>query len=230
MSSSTNTNVRTTILREVDSNISVAQPEDLDLSDYIIAGNQTVLSPETMERARESGYQKGWDQGFNEASRAVREAFALEQEEWQQEQTRRLRSALNALASAVVELQGRQGLEISHLENHLAATAFTIAEALLGRELDLAESPGRDAITRAIALAPTEGALIVRCNPGDVETLGNLDDLLAGHSYSIVADPTVESGSCLLDAKDCQVDARLSTAAQRVAEALLGNHQGDSQQ
>ncbi|MBI3257622.1 MAG: hypothetical protein HYZ59_07545 [Actinobacteria bacterium] len=221
MNSSTDPRSRTRVLRAAEGHIATTRPDELDLSSYVIAGSQSVVSPEMVGSAIESGYRDGWDRGFNEARAAVEQAAGAERDAWQQEQTRRLASALDALASAVVEFQLRRTLDLTDLEATVATAAFDLAAALLGRELELSRSPGRDAVARALALAPPDESLVVRLNPGDVETLGSIEDLLPGRRFTVLCDPSVESGGCLLDAKDCQVDARLTTAIARARQAML---------
>ncbi len=221
MNSSTDPRSRTRVLRAADGNVTTTRPDELDLSTYVIAGSQSIVSPEMIGSAIESGYRDGWDQGFNEARTAVEQAADDERDAWLQEQGRRLGSALDALASAVVEFQIRRTLDLTNLEGRVATAAFDLAAALLGRELELTRSPGRDAVARALALAPPNESLVVRLNPADVETLGSIEDLLPGRRYKVLSDPSIESGGCLLDAKDCQVDARLTTAIARARQAML---------
>ncbi|MGC1513864.1 MAG: FliH/SctL family protein [Acidimicrobiales bacterium] len=221
MNSSTDPRFRTRVLRVAEGNVTTTLPDELDLSTYAAAGSQSIVSPEMVGNAIESGYRDGWDEGFNQARTAVEQAAAAERDAWLQEQGRRLGSALDALASAVVEFQIRRTLDLTNLEDHVATAAFDLAAALLGRELELTRSPGRDAVARALALAPPNESLVVRLNPADVETLGSIEDLLPGRRYQVLSDPSVESGGCLLDAKDSQVDARLTTAMARARQAML---------
>ena len=221
MNSSTDPRFRTRVLRVAEGNVTTTLPDELDLSTYAAAGSQSIVSPEMVGSAIESGYRDGWDQGFNEARTAVEQAADDERDAWLQEQGRRLGSALDALASAVVEFQIRRTLDLTNLEDRVATAAFDLAAALLGRELELTRSPGRDAVARALALAPPNESLVVRLNPADVETLGSIEDLLPGRRYQVISDPSIESGGCLLDAKDCQVDARLTTAIARARQAML---------
>ncbi len=60
----------------------------------------------------------------------------------------------------------------------------------------------------------------MRVHPDDVATLPDLSGALAGGSVTVVADPTVEPGGCLAEAGDRTVDARLSTALERLREVL----------
>lgn len=221
MNSSTDPRFRTRVLRVAEGNVTTTLPDELDLSTYAAAGSQSIVSPEMVGSAIESGYRDGWDQGFNDARTAVEQAADDERDAWLQEQGRRLGSALDALASAVVEFQIRRTLDLTNLEDRVATAAFDLAAALLGRELELTRSPGRDAVARALALAPPNESLVVRLNPADVETLGSIEDLLPGRRYQVISDPSIESGGCLLDAKDCQVDARLTTAIARARQVML---------
>ena len=122
---------------------------------------------------------------------------------------------MSALTAAAAELQTRATVEMAQIEDDLAAAALTIAEAVIGRELALADAPGQDAIARALALAPA-GDAIVRLHPDDVATAGG--DF--GRELTILADPTVEPGGCIVEIGACTIDAQISTALDRVREAL----------
>ena len=92
-----------------------------------------------------------------------------------------------------------------------------IAEALVGRHLELAAAPALDAVHRALALLPRQAAATVRVHPDDVATLPDLTDALPGGSVVVVADPTVEPGGCVAEAGDRTVDARLEHGARAPA-------------
>ncbi len=221
MNSSTDPRSRTRVLRESDRNVTITHPNDLDLSNHLSVGSQSVISPETVQSAIDSGYQEGWSRGYDEARTAVEQAANAEREAWRVEQEGRLTSALTAVGTAASEIRHRRALELTSLEDAIASAAFDLACALLGRELELARSPGRDAVARALSLAPATERFALHLNPADIETLGDLEDLLAGRQCVLVPDPSVESGGCLLEAKDCQVDARLSTAVGRARQAMF---------
>ena len=89
-------------------------------------------------------------------------------------------------------------------------------EAVLDRELALAKNPGRDAVTRALALAPN-GDAVVRLNPADVKTLGSVS---FGRELSVVADPSVEPAGAVVEVGACRIDAQIGTALERVRDAL----------
>lgn len=223
MNSSIDPRTKTKILRGVHSDVTITQPVELDLSSFLSAGSSGTVTPEMMESALETGYRDGWEQGLNEARASVEQAHAVERAAWQQDQARRLSLALDALAEAREGFQHRQAFELPTIEDSVAAGAIELATVLLGRELVLSSSPGRDAIARALAIAPAGDGIVIRLHASDVETLGCIDDLLLGRQVTVIADPSIEPGGCLLDAKDCQVDARLSTAIERVRQTMLGD-------
>ncbi len=225
MNSSIDPRNQTKILRDIDSDVTITQPSELDLSSFISVGNHGIVTPEMMESAIETGYRDGWEQGFREAREKAEQALIAEREAWRLDQTTRLSSALDALATATEGFRLRQVFELPTLEDSVANAAIELATALLGRELELSGSPGRDAIARALALAPAGENVVLRLNASDVETLGCIDDLLLGRSFTVIADPSISTGDCLLDAKDCQVDARLITGIERVRQTMLGDRE-----
>lgn len=223
MNSSINPMSKTRVLRETDSDVTVTLPDELDLSNFMTSGSERAVTPEMLESALESGYREGWDRGYSDAFNEAENAHALERAERQQQQQAQLASVLNALETAIDGFKNRQAIELNSLQDATVDVALKLAAALLGRELELAQSPGRDALARAMRLAPVGESLVVRLNPSDVETLGSVDDLLVGREFKMLADPSIESGDCLLDAKDCQIDARIEPAIERVRMALLGD-------
>ncbi len=165
----------------------------------------------------EEGYAAGFAHGHAEG---YEEGLALAAAE-AAEGRRRLDRAWSALAVAARGLEQRTALELSGLSQELAETAIALAEAVVGREVACAQSPGADALARALALAPSGVAVVARLHPGDAAVVGE------GHpkvpaGVTVIADPSVEPGGCLLDAGDCRIDAQLGPALARARAALLG--------
>src|SRR2546421_609071 len=69
------------------------------------------------------------------------------------ERTTELRHAMGALAAAVHALDARQVTALEDIQDQVVAAAFELATALVGRELELSQNPGADALVRAMALA-----------------------------------------------------------------------------
>jgi flagellar assembly protein FliH len=112
---------------------------------------------------------------------------------------------------------------LQDIEREVVSVAFELATALVGRELEVARDPGADALTRAMALVPDRGEVVARLHPADAETFQRADRRAPGREpFTIVADPSVERGGCIVDVSTTQVDAQLGPALQRMREALLG--------
>lgn len=164
------------------------------------------------EDAARVGYEDGFAAGRREATaqaerRAADAAAALD-------------AALAALDGAMAQLQARQTVAVADVEQEIVATALQIAEAVLGREVQAADDPGRDALVRALALAPQRVAAVARLHPEDAQTLGAIDDITAERDLTIVPDAAVERGGCILDVGACRIDAQVGPALQRVREVL----------
>ena len=131
-------------------------------------------------------------------------------------------SAMEALASAVDQLERRDGLGLAEVPAGAVELALAIAEAVIGREVSASQSPGADALARAIVLAPDRGPLDARLHPLDIETLHDVDALAPGRELRLHADPSIERGGCILEVGPARIDAQIGAALERVRAELLG--------
>jgi len=187
-------------------------PFDVNLED---AGAYRALDPAATAKAIEAGRSAGFDAGYRDGYAAGIAAAQDELDAMAKQYATTVGQLMSALTKAAAELQTRATVEMAQIEDDLAAAALTIAEAVIGRELALADAPGQDAIARALALAPA-GDAIVRLHPDDVATAGG--DF--GRELTILADPSVEPGGCIVEIGACTIDAQIGTAVERVREAL----------
>lgn len=188
--------------------------------DALSPAARRVVDPEALAEAIASGYQDGRAEGHAQGLAAGRAAALEDAARQQAHRSARTEQAVDALRDAANQAQQRYQDAIAGLEDALVAGAFDLAEALLGRELELATSPGRDAVTRALRLAAGTDPVSVRLHPDDIATLGEPTSLAPGRALTVVADPSVERGGCLLQVGDGRVDARLSAALDRVRQVL----------
>jgi flagellar assembly protein FliH len=170
-------------------------------------GAETILSEADMQRGYDDGYQAGVAEGLaaGQAAAAAECAAALA----------RLEAAGQMLAEAAADLRRRQALELVGLEDSLARAAIDLAAAVVGREVEVSASPGADALARALALVPAGSAAVARLHPADAALLEDVSGV------TVIPDPAVEPGGCILEVGDSRIDAQLGPALDRDRAALL---------
>lgn len=188
--------------------------------DALSAAALRVIDPEALEEALARGYEDGRGQGYADGLAAARAAVEQEAAERRVAADAELGLVLDALRAACDDVVRRHHEAVEALEGAMVAGALELAEAVLGRELAVAASPGRDALTRALCLADGAGPVIARLHPADVEVLGDASPLAPGRALTIVADPAVDRGGCILQIGDGCVDARLGAALDRARQVL----------
>ena len=172
------------------------------------------LDPIAARAQVQQGYDDGYRAGIAEGLAAGRAAAAAETAG----AVARAEALCRSLFEATDELHRRQALELKGLEDVLARAAFDLASAVVGRELQLSSSPGADALARALALVPAGCTATARLHPEDVASLGAVSAAI-----TLIADPAVEPGGCILEVGDSRIDAQLGSALDRVRAALLGD-------
>lgn len=169
-----------------------------------------------LRAAKDAGFRKGWDRGWLEGHERGQEAAY-------QEFTSILAPTLHAVENLRHELARQDGLTLDGITDSVLDLAYGLVESLLGRELELSAEPVRDALKRAITLAPDRGAIRARLNPDDVNVVSAIaDQLVPGRTVEILADHGIERGGCVLEVGACSVDAQIAPALARVREVLKG--------
>ena len=171
-----------------------------------------AMERKTREEAARVGYEDGFAAGRQEALAQGEVATQADRQ--------RLEQALAALDAATGALRMQQDVIVADVEEQIVTLALSVAEAVLGRELVIAAAPARDALSRALALAPHGVTAIARLNPADAGTIGDVAGLAADRTVTIVSDESVEAGGCVLDVGPCRIDAQVAPALARVREAL----------
>lgn len=170
---------------------------------------------ETIEEESAAAVRRGYDNGFAEGlAKATQEA-----EERREAASRRTSSALGVLSQAVSAVQEADLRRRAEIQAAAPKLAFALLETLLGREVQLAIDPGRDAIARVLALDEGKAPATVRLNPADIDALDGVD---LGRVVNVVADPAVEAGGALAEIGKGTLDGQLGPALDRVRKILLG--------
>jgi flagellar assembly protein FliH len=178
------------------------------------------LTTEVAEQLQTAGYEQGYERGFETG---YAEGIARGEQETQRlcaQREQMLDERIVILQQAAQQFETVVAQAMEELEHLLPDAAFMLAEAIVGRELAVASNPGLDAIVRALNLAPQRVPVIARCNPNDVEHLGDLEHVLPGRTITIVADSTLRSGDCILEAERTEIDATMRAAIERVRKVM----------
>ena len=190
------------------------------LGDAVTEHTLSGLAEQTQSAARAQGYATGWAEGRRAADeRAVDLEQRLIEHHQRAEERREAehKSAVAGLVAAAAALETALTTVCDRVEAHTVDLAVALTEELLGHELAAAESPGLDAVRRALALAPGETVVRVRVNPK--EAADPRIAALAGAAV-VLGDPSLQRGDALVETVDGVIDARVSDAARRVREVL----------
>jgi flagellar assembly protein FliH len=190
------------------------------LGDAVTEHTLAGLAAEASAAARARGYATGWAEGRRAAAAELHEATeALEAQHRAEEQRREdeHRLAVAALARAAAQLDAAVADVCARVESHVVEVAMALTEELVGHELAVAETPGLDAVRRALALVPGEPVTRVRVSTEDPITPEM--SAVAGTAV-VVADPALRRGDAVVETAEAVVDARVSSALDRVREVL----------
>jgi flagellar assembly protein FliH len=219
---------RTTIRRAADQPVPPAEtPADAPTAANRPSFRLGDVYAEELERLRRQahaeGFAAGHAQGMSAAEEVVaqtEQAAAVRLAEVQARWERRLVSATAALGVAVTELDQAVLPVADDIRDSILEATVTLVEDMLGRELALAESPGLDALRRALTLSPRDARVAVRLHPDDLaeipeEALAALPD-----TVTVTGDPSVERAGAVAETGPQRIDAQLGAALERVQAVL----------
>jgi flagellar assembly protein FliH len=170
----------------------------------------------TPEQAWTAGYEVGMEQGMA-MGRAATEADSAAAD-------RRAAIVANAFALAADRVASDLQNQFALATNSVLATAFEVAFAIIDRDLRDRPRTGEEALRAALAVVPTHEPCMARLHPSDAALLNGSDEvaaLVAGRTeVTIVSDPSVASGDCMIDMTSARVEHRLDEALARVRTAL----------
>jgi len=191
------------------------------LGDAVTEHTLAALAAEASAAARSRGYATGWAEGRRAAAAELREATDTLEAQHRADEERREnehRLAVAALTRAAAQLESSLADVCARVESHVTEVAMALTEELVGHELAVAETPGLDAVRRALALVPGEPVTRVRVSTEDPITPEMT--AVAGAAV-VIADPTLRRGDVVVETAEAVVDARISGALERVREVLL---------
>jgi len=191
------------------------------------------LLPElsTPQERYDNGWKRGYMAGYAEGARAAQaeraEELVAQKTAWAAKEAK-VSSLVVQLAKATEGYLAHMGQRDLTLTEQLLHAAFELAEAVVRCELhtrpDLAL-----AVARSVLAEMPAGPATIRVNPSDAEIVEQAVVKLppGGRSVTVVPDPAVGAGGCIVAAGAKTADARIEEALTRAKEAFLapGEHQ-----
>jgi flagellar assembly protein FliH len=137
---------------------------------------------------------------------------------------KRAEAMLRRLAQTLDELRALRGTLLRQTEQQMVQLALAIAKKILRREAafdqDLLVAMARVALDRV----GEQGGATIRLNPEDyAQTVQRHGDHWAGSRVTVVADPAVSRGGCLVESEFGFVDAGIDAQFDQVAQALAAD-------
>lgn len=184
---------------------------------------------EKEEAAREAGYSAGYAAGWAAATREETEAIARriqERTEKEQEAVARLTQMRNSLMMARETARSMASPELQMNADEITMAAISLAEELVGVFLRDERRRIAAALERALAVEEEAGVVRIRMHPDDVAFYGELaadPEVRAAipEGVDLIADPLLEPGDAVTELEVGYVDARLSSAMERVRAEII---------
>lgn len=185
-----------------------------------------AAAEEVREAARAQGYAAGWAEGRRlglVAGQAEAAAAIAREAEDAARRRDEFAQALQALSCAAAALEATVAPAAETVDRVAVDAAAELVTLLLGRELELASSPGLDAVRRALAMTPAGRPVVVRLHPDDHARLSALEAPALDREVTLVADPSIEPAGAVAECDATRVDAQLGPALARVRAVLAGD-------
>jgi flagellar assembly protein FliH len=169
---------------------------------------------QALQQAEARGYQAGLERGQGEIHARL---AALE------ERSRRLDAVLEALARPLEQLD-------AEVEGELVQLALAVGKQLARRELRLDPSQIIAIVRESLRQLPLAAREVrVHLHPEDAATLR--EHLPAGGGervWTLVEDPTLARGGCLVQSESSRVDARFESRVTAIAANALGDERANA--
>lgn len=140
-----------------------------------------------------------------------------------------LQTLLPTLQQAVQQVQQSRLAWQRHWEQHAMRLAIGIAEKVIRRQIAAQPEITLELIREGLELAHGNERITVRLNPADHAALGDRvlkvsQPLAQLGKVQIVPDPQISAGGCRIDTEFGNVDQRIETQLERIAQELGGSN------
>jgi flagellar assembly protein FliH len=206
--------------RQCDEHVALARQEAAEM-----LARAEAEAVEIRSRAHDEGYASGQQAGLASAqsliaTRAAELAAAQLQDQ--------LRSALPPLDATVRSLENERDRWLTVWESTAVRLSAAIAGKIVRQELQERPELTKDLLREVLQLAVGSPRIRVRMHPLDIEQLRAvgqdvLETLARIGDGALVADESIGRGGCFVETAHGEIDARIETQVQRIADELLGD-------
>ena len=174
---------------------------------------RAAASEESVRLALEEAQARGYEAGLARARAETSTGLAA-----LQERVKHLDAALNVLARPLEQLD-------AEIETELAQLALGVGKQLARRELHIEPAQVIAILRESLALLPAAAREVrVHLHPEDAATVReHLTTPSVDRAWTIVEDPTLSRGGCVIHSQASRIDARLEARIAAVAASALGD-------
>lgn len=178
---------------------------------------------EIRARTRQEAYESGWSEAIRNAQLDIaRQSAELAEERV----TAQLATALPALRAAAASLQDERDRWLIRWEKTAVRLGIAIAEKLVQRQLNMRPITASEMISEALRLAAGQLQLTVFLNPADLAAWGErapqiVQSLTGCADATLVPDSQTTRGGCRIETLQGEIDARVESMLERIAEELV---------
>ncbi len=173
------------------------------------ADNTVELLRQALQESEARGYQAGLEKAQAESQVSL-DALAAK--------VRQLESIVQFLAQPLAQLDAEVEKELLHL-------ALTVGKQLARRELRVDPSQVIGIIRESLSQLPASARDVrVHLHPDDAKTVRDrLAEPTSQRAWTIVEDPTLSRGGCVIRTETSQVDAKFESRISAVIASVLGD-------
>ena len=174
---------------------------------------RAAASEESVRLALKEAEARGYEAGMTRARAETSARLAA-----LEERVKRLDAALGLLARPLEQLD-------ADIESELAQLALGVGKQLARRELRAEPAQVIAILRESLALLPAAAREVrVHLHPDDAATVReHLSAPAADRAWTIVEDPTLSRGGCVIHSQSSRIDARLEARIATVAASVLGD-------
>ncbi|HEX5458683.1 MAG TPA: FliH/SctL family protein [Steroidobacteraceae bacterium] len=174
---------------------------------------RAAAAEESVRRALNEAETRGYEAGMARARAETGTRLAA-----LEERVKRLDAALHLLARPLEQLD-------AEIEEDLAQLALGIGKQLARRELRIEPTQVIAILRESLALLPAVAREVrIHLHPDDAATVReHLTVPATERAWTIVEDPTLSRGGCVIHSQSSRIDARLEARIAAVAASALGD-------